>query len=317
MAEITRFGDKLLLVKREGTYAVAETLSGTDAVYARNMVLRGLYDKKTRPLDKPYRGASKFKRANKRRQVTFQTDLLGAITPGQASPIAPLLRACGMTQTLVVGPPALARYAPTVAAEDDSATLGFFKADPNNAANLIRFIVAGCRGTATLRVPIDDVPVIDWDLLGFYQLPTSVVRPTADYSAFAELPDVTVDTWSLLVNSLPINATQLEVNLGYENFQYHGSELKTTKLRGRETTGTLTCFDPGLSPNLLSIADGETIVPIVSYVDAGAGKRVRISMLAQLDDVEDQDLEQAGGCRIPFTCIPTGAGNDDVVIEFE
>lgn len=314
---LTRFGDKLLLAKREATYGVAETLAGTNAIYARNMVLRGVYDKRVRPLDKPYRGANKFKRANKRHQVTFQTDLIGAITPGQASPIAPLLRACGLTQSLVVGPPALARYAPTVNADDDSATIGFFKADPNNAANLIRYLIAGCRGTATLRVPIDDVPVLDFDLLGIYQLPSSVTRPTADYSAFGELPDVTVDTWSLLVNSVAVNSTQLEVVLGYENFQYHGSELRTSVLRNRETTGTLTCFDPGLAPDLLALADGETIIPIVSYVNAGAGKRVRLSLLVQLDDVEDQDLEQAGGCRIPFTCIPTPAGNDDFVLEFE
>jgi hypothetical protein len=314
---LTRFGDKLLLAKREVTSGVAETLAGVDAIYARNLVRRGVYDKRTRPLDKPYRGATRFKRANKRQQLTFQTDLIGAITPGQASPIAPLLRACGLTQSLLVGPPALARYAPTVNADDDSTTIGFFKADPNNAANLIRYIAPGCRGTATLRIPIDDVPVIDFDMLGIYQLPTSVVRPTADYSAFGEIPDVTVDTWSLLVNSVAVNSTQLELVLGYENFQYHGSELRTSKLRGRETTGTLTCFDPGLSPNLLALADGETIIPIVSYVDAGAGKRVRITMLAQLDDVEDQDLEQAGGCRIPFTCIPTGAGNDDFILEFE
>lgn len=314
---LTRFGDKLLLAKREATYGVAETLAGTDAIYARNLVRRGLFDKRTRPLDKNYRGADKFKRSNKRQQLTFQTDLIGAITPGQASPIAALLRACGLTQTLVVGPPALARYTPTVNAADDSATLGWHKADPNNAANMIRYVAPACRGTATFRIPIDDVPTVDFDLLGVYQLPSSIVRPVADYSAFGQLPDVTVDTWSLLVNSVAVNSTQLEVALGYETFQYHGSEERVSVLRSRETTGTLTCFDPGLAPNLLSLADGETIIPIVSYVDAGAGKRVRLTLRVQLDDVEEQDLDQAGGVRIPFTCIPTGAGNDDFILEFE
>ena len=134
---------RLLLAKTEDTYGTDSTPTGSaNAILVRNLEIVPLQsDIVQRELIRPYLGNYEQLLANTRVQVTFEVELAGSGTAGTAPAYGPVLKACGLAETLVAT--TSATYAP-VSTSFSSVTLYFLQ-------DAIRHIVTGARGTFRLN----------------------------------------------------------------------------------------------------------------------------------------------------------------------
>lgn len=100
-APIALYANRTLLAKQEATYGLDPVPTGAaNAVLSMEGSIQVEADKLERDIDSAYLGAHPYVLVNKRATVQFKIDLLGAATAGTAAPCGPILRACGMSETL-------------------------------------------------------------------------------------------------------------------------------------------------------------------------------------------------------------------------
>ena len=103
---------RLLLAKTEATYGTDPVPTGAaNAILVRNLEIVPLQsDIVQRELIRPYLGNYEQLLAQTRVQVTFEVELAGSGTAGTAPAYGPVLKACGLSETLVTS--TSATYAP-------------------------------------------------------------------------------------------------------------------------------------------------------------------------------------------------------------
>lgn len=107
--------------------------------------------------------------------MDVEVELSGSGTAGTAPAYAPLLRACGMEETISAG--ASAAYTPITDAPE-TATFYFY-------LDGLRHTMTGARGTFTLDITSRAIPMIRFHFLGLYTAVKDEIMPaTADYSAW-------------------------------------------------------------------------------------------------------------------------------------
>lgn len=102
------------------------------------------------------------------RTVTFKVELKGSGVAGTAPEYAPLLRACGLGETIV--PATSVTYAPA-SANIPSCTVYYYQ-------DGILQKLTGCRGTVSFNFPAGGIPKMEFKMTGHFSLPTDVALPT-------------------------------------------------------------------------------------------------------------------------------------------
>lgn len=101
---INTFNTRQILVKLETTSGVdAGPVGASDAMltYSGNVTVEA--DKLERDADHPFLGANPFLLVHKRATAEFEVELIGNATVGNTAPISPILKACGLAETLTGG----------------------------------------------------------------------------------------------------------------------------------------------------------------------------------------------------------------------
>jgi hypothetical protein len=94
---------RLILAKIESTYATDSTPDGTFAILVRNLEITPLESETvSRDLIRPYLGASDQLLAQTRVSITFEVEMAGSGAAGTAPAYGPLLKACGLSETIVI-----------------------------------------------------------------------------------------------------------------------------------------------------------------------------------------------------------------------
>tara|TARA_E500000331_G_scaffold358220_1_gene423483 strand:+ start:16143 stop:17087 length:945 start_codon:yes stop_codon:yes gene_type:complete len=160
---------KILLAKIEPTYAATVTPTGSDALLVRSLEVTPFEsDSVSRDLVRPYFGTSDVLLANKRVRCTFSVELAGSGTAGTAPQYGDVLRACGMTQTIVAS--TSVTYDPISSfTGNDSVTLVY-------NVDGVQHKVKGARGTFTLSCSNNEIPTIDFEMTGIYVDPTDTAQ---------------------------------------------------------------------------------------------------------------------------------------------
>ncbi|MDC8012940.1 hypothetical protein [Tahibacter soli] len=268
-----------------------------------------------RQLDRPFFGGDPSTPVNIRGFIEGEVEMVGALTPGQPSPLSPLLQVCGMAETLVTSPaPALARYN-VISRGIPSASSYFFHAGTlkkllgarGNLSGLAYEI--GKTYTAKLRLEGNCIDVEEDDL------PSDL-----DYDAFVEPMPYTTEYGELKVNGFNVDGISLSVDFGNELAVKQHTEARIARISDRKPTFTVRFYRPAhANLNAWALWKSRTILPIVASVGigAGAGRGVRTLLRAQIvEPPQEVEHEKDTAVEIKGELVPSSSGNDELVFEF-
>lgn len=317
MSELTRTLDKLLFGDVESVFGTMPTIAAINAVDALSSDRKSAAEKKTRIVNRAYRGSAPYRRIKKTQTITWQSLLLNAATGGNTpGPLSPFLRGCGLTESLLTSPTPRCRYTPTQGGPDSSCGFHYLRRDPDDLSKMLRWVAPGGLGTAKLKLAIDEDATIDFDFLCGHSLPTSVAEPTSDLSLYAtDSAEITVVTSDLFLDSEELAGVSIELDLGYTRKVRHSTKFRKSQQTGRETTGSIIVYDQGLVGDLYALADSDLRVPLLWTTDDGAGKRGRLACIIQLEEPEETDLDDSAGNSIAFTCVKETSSSADFVLD--
>ena len=128
---------RLILAKIESVYGTDPTPTGaSNAILVRNLEIQPLVaETVNRDLVRPYMGQADQLLARERVEVSFEVELAGSGAAGTAPAYGPILKACGLSETLVTS--TSATYAP-VSSSFSSVTIYYHE-------DGIRHKLTGCR----------------------------------------------------------------------------------------------------------------------------------------------------------------------------
>ena len=172
-----RWRRKVLLAKIETTSGTAEATVPADAVLIVSDVELTPVAGETvsREIQRPYFGASEEYNVNVHQTLAFSVEMAGSGTAGTAPPWGPLLRACGMAETLTAR--ASAAYAP-ISTGEPTLTIRFL-------IDGVQHVLTGCRGTWELSVGVNAVPRFRFTFTGKWEAPADVnPMPGTNYAAW-------------------------------------------------------------------------------------------------------------------------------------
>ena len=298
---------RLILLESEGTYGTDPTPTGADAVLVRDLNIVPLQsDVVSRDLVRPYLGASEQVLANTRVECTFSVELAGSGTAGTAPSYGKALLACGMSETVV--PTTSVTYAP-VSASFGSCTI-YYNIDG------VLHKVTGARGTFTINGAVGEIPTIDFTFTGIYNTPTDTALPSVTYADQAT-PVVfkagNTTGFELLSYAGCLQSVSFDVGNSLVYRELVGC-TKEVLLTDRASTGSVVLeavtmatknyFTAALSDGTLGnliFQHGQTAGNIVDF----ASTRVDIG------DVSYSDQDGIHMLNVPYTCVPSTAGNDE------
>lgn len=220
--------------------------AATDAVAIAEATYGEIQQNVNRDLIRPYFGASEELQITGRRTIHLVCELASSGTAGTAPPWGPLLRACGMAQTLTAS--TMAVYTPVSTAQEGISIR-------YNEDGILHHAV-GCRGNAMLRLPAFDKPMIEFNLEGLDTIASvAAALPATDYTAWKKpLPVIPANAATLLLGptyaagtgvisgGAALASRGMDVNLG--NAVGHVQLLagESIDVTNREVTGTTTNF---------------------------------------------------------------------------
>ena len=298
---------RLLRAKIESTYGTDPTPAGSDAVLVRSIDITPLdSDVVERELIRPYLGNFEQLLGNQHVEITFEVELAGSGSAGTAPAWGPIMRACGLGETIVAS--TSVTYAP-VSTGFESCTIYF-----DNDGILHK--ITGCRGSFSINAEVNAIPVISFTMMGIYNAPTDTALPTATYSnQAAPLLFRTGNTSSFSIFGYSGILQSFNLDIANENIYREligGS--KEVLITDRKPAGevvveavSLSTHDfftdaTGTSTGGLSFTHGSTAGNIVAFsspqTDLGA------------PTYTDQDGIQM--ISLPYTSTPTTAGNDEL-----
>ena len=303
---------QLILAKEESVYGTDPTpVVGSDAILVRSISATPLEsDTVSRELIRPYLGHSEQLLSQTRVVIEFEVELAGSGTEGTAPAYGPLLKACGLSETVVAA--TSVTYAP-VSTSFDSVTIYF-----NNSGVLHK--ATGCRGSFTLNAEVGAIPTIAFTFTGIYAAPTDVAISAPTYANQADplifkngntssfqvfsyagclqslsfdMANETVyrelvgcDKEVLIVNRAPAGEAVIEaVAVGTHNFFNDATG---------SSTGNLTFQHGTTAGNIVTFTAGQIDLSNPSY--------------------SDQDGVQM--LTLPYIATPTNSGNDEMSLAF-
>lgn len=231
----------VLLAGPEGTYGVDPTLSaGSNAILISNLTANPINAQNVdRELLRAYMGASEQLVGDRFVELTFDVELAGSGTAGNAAAWGCLLEACGWDEN---DAGAYITYTPITSAII-SLRMEYYDSGVKHA-------VAGARGRVEFVLGQGERPVMRYTFMGLYATPTAVSVPSATLTAFqkplvvtnANSGDVTFGvTYSAGANSGGTAYPSRGLNLNSGNNVVHtpllgGEEVDITD---RQVTGTV------------------------------------------------------------------------------
>jgi hypothetical protein len=298
---------RLILVETESTYGTDPIPDGADAVLVRDLnITPQQSDTVSRDLIRPYLGASEILLANTRVECTFSVELAGSGTAGTAPQYGKALQACGLSETVVAS--TSVTYAP-VSSNFDSVTIHY-------NIDGVRHKVTGARGNFTLNANVGEIPTIDFTFTGIYNAPDDSALPTATYANQATpliFKNGNTGTFSLLSYSGCLQSVSLDLGNSIVYRELIGCD-KEVLITDRSANGTVVVEAPTIAQKdyfAAALTDG-TLGDLTFQHGITAGNIVDFSSTrVDIGDVSYSDQDGIAMLNMPYTAIPSTAGNDE------
>ena len=310
MALLTR--KRLILIEEETTYGTDASPDGADAVLVRDLSITPQQsDVVSRDLIRPYLGASEQLLANTRVECTFSVELAGSGTAGTAPRYGKALQACGLSETIVAT--TSVTYAP-VSSNFDSVTIHY-------NVDGVRHRVTGARGTFVLNAAVGEIPTIDFTFTGIYVAPDDSALPTATYADQATpliFKNGNTDTFSLLSYSGCLQSVSMDLGNSIVYRELIGCD-KEVLITDRSSNGTVVVEAPTIAEKdyfTSALSDG-TLGDLTFQHGTAAGNIVDFaSSRVDIGDVSYSDQDGIAMLNMPYTAIPSTAGNDEFTLVY-
>ena len=302
---------RLILAKTETTYGTDSTPAGSDAVLVRDLLITPLQsDVVSRDLIKSYMGNSDQLLANTRVGVTFEVELAGSGTAGTAPRFGSLLKACGMSETVVAS--TSVTYAP-VSSSFSSASI-YYNVDG------VLHKVTGARGTCSFNCQVGQIPTFSFTMTGIYNAPTDTAAPNVTYSNQAT-PLIFKNGNTSAFQFFSYAGCLQTVSFDLANSTIYRELVGCTKevlITDRKPTGQVQLEAPTIATkDFFSAAVGTTTGNLTFLHGTTAGNKVTFTA-SQVDITQPTYADQDGVqmLQIPYVALPTTAGNDEFSLAF-
>lgn len=265
---------EVLLAKIESTYNTDSTPAASDAVLVENLSWSNAgLRMNERPAVRANIGKLKKIYGGRLISITFDVEIKGSGSAGTAPEFGPLLRACGLGETVV--PATSVTYAPA-SSSHGSCTLYLYRDGK-------RIIATGCRGNASFNLETGAQGKISFSMTGHVSAETDTSMVTPSYDSTVPVPVLSAgfswDSYAAVIAKLAFDlgntiATPPNINAadGYAAVQ----------ITGRDVTGS---FDPEdtlvATQNWVGdLVAGTSGVLTTGVIGSTAGNRYQISMPA-------------------------------------
>lgn len=299
---------RTILAKTEVTYGTDPTPTGAaNAILLRNLNVTPMNaELAQRDLIRPYLGNSDSLVAAKSVALDFEVEMAGSGAAGTAPAYGPLLRACGMSETVNASTSVV--YTP-VSTGFKSVTIYF------NIDGILHKIL-GAMGSVELTINTKQIPVLKFSMQGLYSAPTDTAAPTAVYTGFM-VPEVANTTnttaFSLLSYSGILSSLSFNVNNQVNYRTLIG--LEEIIIVDRKPSGVAVIELPTIAAKDYYAAASEGTTGALSILHGGTtGYKVQIDApRLVLQNPSLQDDSGVAMLSIPFVVTPD-SGNDDFTI---
>lgn len=298
---------RVILAKIETTYGTdAAPVGTTNAILVRNLTMTPQdADFVDRDLVRPYIGRSEQLPAGIRAMLEFEVELQASGTAGTAPGWGPLMRACGLSETIVAS--TSVTYAP-ISAAFESVTL-YFNVDG------VLHKLTGARGTLSLAMKVKDIPTIKFTFTGIYNTVTDTAAPTPTYTAFkTPLTVSNVNTTPFTLHGFAAVMSELTMDLSAQIVHrtlVGGAEA--VLLTDREPQGSITIEATTVAAkDWWTLAKNATLGALSVTHGTVAGSKVTFaSSNVQLTKPTYQEMDGIQMLQMGLNFIPSTAGNDE------
>ena len=305
MALLTR--KRLILLESESTYGTDPTPTGVDAVLVRDLnITPQQSDLVSRYLVRPYLGASEQLLANTRVECTFSVELAGSGTAGTAPGYSKALLACGLAETVVAA--TSVTYAP-VSTSFGSCTI-YYNIDG------VLHKVTGSRGTFVLNATVGQIPTLDFTFTGIYNPPIDEALPAVTYAnqgAPGLFKSDNTTGFSLLGYSGCLQTLSFDIGNNIIYRELVGCP-KQVLITDRSSSGSVTIEAVLMATKdyfTAALTDGSYGSLLFQHGQAAGNIVDFVSTRADIGDVSYSDLDGIHMITMPYTAIPSTAGNDE------
>ena len=288
-----RFESKAVLAKIETTVGTDSVPTGAaNAVLLKGVEINALNGEAVpREIIRAGYGAMAGWFVGRHVTITARVDLAGAGTAGTVPGYGPLLRACGLAETVTPG--TKVDYTP-VHSSFESVSIYY-----NHAGT--RHIATGVRGSAKLKFTKRKTPEIEFTLIGLWQSDTSVAMPALTLTAWKDpLPSTKANTTAYTIDGQAVLGSTFELDAGMDCA--YRDLLNSEEIIVRDRLPKLTALIeelPLATKNFFAMVGGAA-VPITYTHGVGAGKIIDISVpLAQLQPIARQEEDTISMLNIP------------------
>lgn len=298
---------RVILAKIETTYGTDPTPTGTtNAILVRNMTVTPLSaEVVSRDLVRPYLGASEQLIASKHVEIEFEVEIAGSGTAGTAPKYGPLLRACGLAETISAG----------VNVTYDPVSTGFESVTIYHNVDGVLHKLTGCRGNVEFTFTAAQIPVMKFRMVGIYNAPSDAALPTVDYSGFqtplacntSNTTNFAFFSYAGALESLTLNLTN---TVNYRTLI--GSEY--VQLTDRRVEGTAVFEAPTIATkDYFSAAIGTALGALTITHGTAGGNKFKVDS-ARVDIAQPTYTDNNGVVMlsVPFVATPSSTGNDEV-----
>ena len=247
--------------------------------------------------------------ANKRVAVSFGAELSGSGAAGTASALSPLLKSCGLSET-IVGSTSVT-YAPVSSSFSSCTILCFYGAT--------RHLITGCRGTATITMAAGSFAQINFEFTGIYNSPDSTAMSgtftVANQSAGIEVNNTNVTT-ATFHGETSQRIESFDLALNNEVVYKETASSKEVLITNRAPGGTAVLEEP-VRATTDYFAKAETAATGNSSIVLGssAGNIVTVNVpQTDITGVSRGDTNGVNSLNLPYLALPTTAGNNELSI---
>ena len=312
---------RVILVETESSYGTDPTPTGADALTVSELsITPQSSDVVNRDTVRPYLGASEQLLANTRVECSFSVELAGSGTGGTAPRWGKALKACGMSESASgTGASGVVTYAP-VSGSFSSVTIHYL-------IDGVRHKVVGCRGNASISAEVGSIPSLDFTFTGVYVAPDDSAIPSVTYGDQAT-PLVFKNGNSSGFSLLNYAGSLQSISLDFGNSTVYRELVGGTKevlITDRAVTGSVSIeavtmatknyfaaalTDSGLGSNTqLQFTHG------TGSAGSANGNTIKVaSTRCDIGDVSYGEQDGIAMLEIPYTLIPSTAGNDEFSI---
>lgn len=310
MPQLTR--RRTILAKIETTYGTDPTPTGAaNAILVRNLDVKPQETELvSRDLIRPFLGNYEQLQANTHIEMSFEVEMAGAGAAGTAPAYGPLLRACGMSETIVAS--TTVTYAP-ISTSFESVTI-YFNVDG------VLHKITGARGSVELDISARQIPVYKFNFTGLYNAPIAGAVPTVTYTSFQQ-PLVVNQTNTASASFFSHSGVFESINLNVGNEVTFRSLVGTggeyVYLTDRKAAGTVKLEAPLLATkDFFAAAKAYNSLGTLDVTHGTtAGNKVQVvSTRCNLSKVDYEDSNGIQMLSLPFQSIPSTSGNDDFSI---